>query len=78
MDSILIAQGLDLLLYGMGTVFTFLTLLVAVTTVMSALANRFAPEEVVDAPAAPVGNNTVEPTLARVIQAAIDQHRGRK
>lgn len=77
MDSILIAQGLDLLLYGMGTVFTFLTLLVAVTTAMSALANRFAPEEVVETPAA-AGNKTVEPTLARVIQAAIDQHRGRK
>ena len=30
MDSILISQGLDLLLYGMGTVFTFLTLLVGV------------------------------------------------
>ena len=28
MDSTLISQGLDLMLYGMGTVFTFLTLLV--------------------------------------------------
>ena len=34
MDSTLISQGLDLMLYGMGTVFTFLTLLVAVTTLM--------------------------------------------
>ena len=37
MDSTLISQGLDLMLYGMGTVFTFLTLLVGVTTLMSKL-----------------------------------------
>ena len=37
MDALLISQGLDLLLYGMGTVFTFLTLLVGITSAMSAL-----------------------------------------
>lgn len=75
MDSILIAQGLDLMLYGMGTVFTFLTVLVVITSTMSALVNRIATEEVV---ATSVDSNTVEPRLATVIQAAIDQHRGRK
>ncbi|MGB1402454.1 MAG: OadG family protein [Porticoccaceae bacterium] len=78
MDSILIAQGLDLLLYGMGTVFTFLTLLVLITSTMSALVNRIATEEAVAAPAPSVASNAVEPRLATVIQAAIDQHRGRK
>ena len=78
MDSILIAQGLDLMLYGMGTVFTFLTLLVLITSSMSALVNRIATEEAVAEPAPSGGNNAVEPRLATVIQAAIDQHRGRK
>ncbi|MDC1144284.1 OadG family protein [Porticoccaceae bacterium] len=77
MDSILIAQGLDLMLYGMGTVFTFLTVLVVITSTMSALVNRIATEDVV-ATSAPSADNTVEPRLATVIQAAIDQHRGRK
>lgn len=78
MDSILIAQGLDLMLYGMGTVFTFLTVLVVITSTMSALVNRIATEDVVATSAPSVDNNTVEPRLATVIQAAIDQHRGRK
>lgn len=38
------AQGLELMLAGMGTVFVFLTLLVAATTLMSALVQRFAPD----------------------------------
>lgn len=78
MDSILIAQGLDLMLYGMGTVFTFLTVLVVITSTMSALVNRIATEEVVATSAPSLDSNTVEPGLATVIQAAIDQHRGRK
>jgi oxaloacetate decarboxylase gamma subunit len=76
MDSILIAQGLDLMLYGMGTVFTFLTVLVVITSTMSALVNRIATEDVV-ATSAPSADS-VEPRLATIIQAAIDQHRGRK
>ncbi len=38
------AQGLELMLAGMGTVFVFLTLLVAATTLMSSLVQRFAPD----------------------------------
>jgi oxaloacetate decarboxylase (Na+ extruding) subunit gamma len=80
METSLIAQGLDLLLYGMGTVFTFLTLLVGITTAMSALVNRFTEEEVAFTAGAevPNGNSSVEPRIAKAIQAAIDQHRGRK
>ena len=78
MDSILISQGLDLLLYGMGTVFTFLTLLVGVTSAMSALVNRVAPDEVEAMVSAPGQTSALEPRLTHIIQAAIDQHRGRK
>ena len=77
MDSTLIAQGLDLMLYGMGTVFTFLTLLVGITTLMSMIVNKLVVE-VEEAPAVPLVNTTaatVEPRIAKVIQAAIDQHR---
>jgi oxaloacetate decarboxylase gamma subunit len=77
MDSLLISQGLDLMLFGMGTVFTFLTLLVGITTAMSATVVRFAKDEV---PETQTGSNEihtalVEPRIIKVIQATIDQHR---
>ena len=78
MESTLITQGMDLMLYGMGTVFTFLTLLVGITSLMSLVVNRLAPEEaeVISASgptAAPQG--TIEPRIVKAIQAALDQHR---
>lgn len=78
MDSMIITQGLDLMLYGMGTVFTFLTLLVGVTLVMSWLVNRLVPEEmaVISASAqVPLVSETIEPRIVKAIQAALDQHR---
>ena len=83
MDSTLISQGLDLMLYGMGTVFTFLTLLVGVTTLMSKVVNKLVveqPELALRSAAtatSPV-QSSVEPRIAKVIQAAIDQHRSKK
>ena len=78
MDALLISQGFDLLLYGMGTVFTFLTLLVGITSAMSALVNRIASDPAEVTASAAVQAATVEPRLSKIIQAAIDQHRGRK
>ncbi|MGB0449437.1 MAG: OadG family protein [Porticoccaceae bacterium] len=77
MDSTLITQGLDLMLYGMGTVFTFLTLMVGITTLMSMVVNKLVVEaEVVpDVPVQAAATAPVEPRIAKVIQAAIDQHR---
>ena len=77
MESTLIAQGLDLMLYGMGTVFTFLTLLVGITTLMSMVVNKLVveAEAPADAPAPGSTATNVEPRIAKVIQAAIDQHR---
>ena len=81
MDSTLISQGLDLMLYGMGTVFTFLTLLVGITTLMSVVVNKLVVEQpeiaLSTAVTAPV-QSSVEPRIAKVIQAAIDQHRSKK
>ena len=75
MDSQLISQGLDLMLYGMGTVFIFLTVLVAITTIMSTTVNKIAPEQVEDSKIkAPQAK--VETRIVKAIQAAINQHRG--
>lgn len=76
MEATLIAQGTDLMLYGMGTVFTFLTLLVGITSLMSSVVNRLVPEEteVVSASTAAV-QGSVEPRIVKAIQAALDQHR---
>lgn len=77
MQDALMQQGIDLMLFGMGSVFVFLTVLVFATTVMSAFIQRFLPEAeapiVPAAPAGPVGVN--DPKLVAIIQAAIDQHR---
>ena len=78
MDSLLISQGLDLLLYGMGTVFTFLTLLVGLTALMSRMVMRFSTEESVETEvnSHQIHSTLVDKKIVKVIQAAIDQHRG--
>jgi oxaloacetate decarboxylase gamma subunit len=67
------------MLFGMGTVFVFLTLLVAVTGAMSTTVSKFATPPVAEpaATAPSAANQAVDPKVIAVIQAAIDQHRGR-
>jgi oxaloacetate decarboxylase gamma subunit len=77
----LISQGLSLMVFGMGFVFVFLTLLVFVTKLMSKLVMKFEPE----APIAPAkksrkraepetpDNNNDE--IVAVITAAVHQYR---
>ena len=43
MDNNLLAEAINLTLFGMGFVFVFLTLMVLVTTMMSLLVKRFQP-----------------------------------
>jgi oxaloacetate decarboxylase gamma subunit len=43
MESGIFDQGLNLMLVGMGTVFAFLTVLVAATSIMSVLIVRLTP-----------------------------------
>ena len=62
----LINEGLTLMLVGMGTVFVFLTLLVAATTLMSRLVTRFQPGSAVG------GDSDAE---IATIAAAIAAHR---
>jgi oxaloacetate decarboxylase gamma subunit len=78
MKEDIISQGLELMLFGMGTVIVFLTLLVIATSVMSTLLSRYAPApEVADVDAAAVPAST-DATLIAVISAAIHKHRSRR
>jgi oxaloacetate decarboxylase gamma subunit len=70
--SALMKDGFELMMAGMGTVFFFLTVLVATTWSMSWLINRFSP--------APDPSVVTEPQAAQVaaITAAIAAHRERQ
>ncbi len=76
--STLMAQGVDMMLYGMGTVFSFLLVLVLAIAVMSRVLAKYAPEPE-SAVAIPEGGggSGVDPLTAKIIKAAIDQHRKR-
>jgi oxaloacetate decarboxylase gamma subunit len=82
MQDTLIDQGLNLMLFGMGTVFVFLTILVFATTLMSKLVNRFAPEAPLKpvtpkAPTTASNTPTVSPNIVSAIEKAIAAHRQR-
>lgn len=79
MQQTLLEQGLDLLIFGMGTVFVFLTVLVIFTMLMSQIVGRFFPEaaEPVQTPA-PARSQPVSAKTLTIIQAAIREHRAKK
>ena len=81
MDNVILEQGMNLMLYGMGSVFVFLTLLVVGTTLMSGFISKYMPEaEPVALPKKPVLNKqplAVDPITLAVIQDAIHQHRAK-
>lgn len=72
-------QGLNLMTYGIGTVFLFLCLLILAMTTMSSLLRKL-PDST-DADESPIANNTTTNTypidnrLLQVLQAAITEHR---
>ena len=68
----LVSEGLTLALYGMGTVFVFLTLLVLATMMMSWLV---APKETAAVVALPI--DLAGDRKIAAITAAIHQHRNR-
>jgi oxaloacetate decarboxylase gamma subunit len=78
MQNELMQQGIELMLYGMGTVFTFLALLIVATTVMSILVRRFVKPEPL--PVTPVPRQRAaenDEQLIAVIGAAIHKYRSR-
>ena len=66
MQPTLLEQGVTLMLVGMGTVFVFLTLLVAGMSLMALVVKRYLP--------AAVNTDASDEEIA-VITAAIAQHR---
>lgn len=86
MQGDIVEQGIELMLYGMGTVVLFLALLVLATTAMSKLITRFfhQPEP---ARAAVPGSDTdrpvdvgagLDPAVVAAITAALHQHRANR
>lgn len=65
-----------LLIFGMGTVFVFLAVLVVSTSMMSRLINKYFPEPVIE-PVAQQARKSVESNtqLISAITAAIHQYR---
>ncbi|MEE8059246.1 MAG: OadG family protein [Pseudomonadales bacterium] len=79
MQQSLMQQGVELMLFGMGTVFVFLAVLVVTTAIMSSLLQRFIkPEPVAVSPSAASNEASGrDPQLIAVISAAIHQYRSR-
>jgi len=75
---VLIEQGLDLLLFGMGTVFVFLTVLVLVTSLMSLVIRRWLPEEELEHTSSAKRHMAVDERIVSIIQAALAKHRSRR
>ncbi len=81
----LLAQGLTLAAYGMGTVFTFLSLLVGATALMSKSVNHFSTRAAMNEtfvapltgsqPSAKAPGGDVTPEILAVITGAITTHR---
>lgn len=83
----LIGQGLELMLFGMGTVMLFLVLLVVVMTCMSKVVERyFAEADMLPLPvqaktvqmSTDVPANTVNPETIAAISAAIHCYRNKR
>ncbi|MEH6569661.1 MAG: OadG family protein [Halioglobus sp.] len=76
----IVDQGIELMLYGMGTVVVFLTLLIATVSLMSWFLSRFFPEAEVPVARAShelttVSSKSGDLPLVAVIAAAVHRHR---
>lgn len=75
MQTTLIDQGINLMLFGMGTVFLFLTILVFATLFMSRVVQRFTPEQLGTEATTANRPDLPAPHIVEAIQQAIAQHR---
>jgi len=76
METNLILEGLKFMALGMGTVFTFLVIMIACMNIMSLIIHKFFPEPQASAtPSAPAQQQDNKKVIA-AITAAISHHRG--
>lgn len=79
MEPSIVQQGIELMLFGMGTVFVFLALLVVATICMSAVVERLPeaepPQVSKETAASPSAMS--DQTLVAVITASIHKYRSR-
>jgi len=79
MNSKLLQDGLDMMLYGLGAVMAFLLVLVFATIVMSALMRRFFPDpeipELAERGLTAASLQAPDQRVLRVIKTAIARHR---
>ena len=74
MDNNLVAEAINLSLFGMGFVFIFLALMVLVTTVMSLLVKRFQPNLNLAATANIELSSEIDLKTETIIKKAINMH----
>lgn len=77
--SPIVADGLGLLGFGMGTVFVFLILLIFATSIMSTIVNKYFPEAApVPVKKRPQPSQGADPQLLKVLAAAVKEHKARQ
>jgi oxaloacetate decarboxylase gamma subunit len=74
MDNNLVAEAINLTLFGMGFVFVFLALMVVVTTMMSVLVKRFQPNLNLAATANIELSSGIDEKTETIIKKAINMH----
>ncbi|SMG67161.1 Sodium ion-translocating decarboxylase [methanotrophic bacterial endosymbiont of Bathymodiolus sp.] len=74
-------QGVELMLTGMGIVFLFLVMLIAVVKLIAYCVATFIPEvkvaTVSDTSSTVVSSNAISPNVTAAITAAVHQHRSK-
>ena len=74
MDNNLVAEAINLTLFGMGFVFVFLALMVVVTTMMSLIVKRFQPNLNLAATANIELPSGIDEKTETIIKKAINMH----
>jgi len=74
MDNNLVAEAINLSLFGMGFVFIFLALMVVVTTMMSLIIKRFQPNLNLAATANIELSSEIDLNTETIIKKAINMH----
>jgi oxaloacetate decarboxylase gamma subunit len=74
MDNNLVAEAINLTLFGMGFVFVFLALMVVVTTMMSVLVKRFQPNLNLAATSNIELSSNIDERTEAIVKKAIKMH----